>query len=195
MPKMFEEENLRFTFDDAWSVIKLDEHPFFRERLMPLQVTRAVDFLGLYRDSALYFIEVKDYRGSAIELKNDEKMCAGDTLFHQIGRKSKDSVACVAAAARLLRDEFWGKCADVLRRPHSIVRVVYWLEFDLGRRGHKRNSNWIEQELRTQATNRENLLKAHLKWLRGEVVVTNQTIGRGALPGVVVENVARAGIR
>ncbi len=195
MPKMFVEENLRFTFDDEWSVIKLDEDPFFRKRLMPLQLTRAVDFLGLYRDSALYFIEVKDYRGSAIELKNDEKMCAGDRLFHQIGRKSKDSVACVAGAARLLRDEFWGKCTDLLRRPHSVVKVVFWLEFDLGLRGHKRNPNWIEQELRTQATNRENLLKAHLNWLKGEVVVANQSIGRGALPGVVVENVARAGNR
>ena len=48
MPTIIVEQNLRFTFDDAWSVIKLDEHPFFRERLMPLQFDDAVYFLGLH---------------------------------------------------------------------------------------------------------------------------------------------------
>jgi hypothetical protein len=195
MPKQLEEQNLRFTFDDTWSVIKLDEDSFFLERLMPLQLTGAMDFLGLYRQSALYLIEVKDFRGSAIELKNQEKMCEGDTLFLQVARKSKDSVVCVAGAARLLNDAFWAQCADVLRKPQSIVKVVFWLEFDLGRRGHGRNPTWIEQELRVQATTQENLLKARLNWLTREVVVSNQTIDLGTLPGVVVENVARAGHR
>ncbi len=195
MPQTFVEENLRFTFDDAWSVIKLDEDPFFVNRLRPVQLTRAVDFLGLHRQSALYFIEVKDYRGSAIELKNQEKMCMGDTLYHQVARKSKDSVVCIAGAARLLTDAFWSHCADVLRKPQSIVKVVLWLEFDLGRRGHGRDSTWVEQETRMLATTKAKSLKAALTWLTKEVLVTNQTLAARELPGVTVENVARAGHR
>jgi hypothetical protein len=190
------EENLRFTFDDAWSVTKLDEHAFFKKRLMPTQLTRAVDFLGLRKQSALYFIEVKDYRGSAIELKNDEKMCKGDTLFHEVARKSKDSVACVAGAARVLRGDFWSHCADVLRKPESIVMVVLWLEFDLGRRGHGRNSTWVEQETRAFAMTKAKLLKVALAWLTKQVLVTNQTLlAAEELPGVTVEDVGRAGHR
>jgi hypothetical protein len=189
------EENLRFTFDDAWRVTRLDEHAFFKERLMPMQLTGAVDFLGLREQSALYFIEVKDYRGSAIELKNREKMCEGDTLFHQVARKSKDSVACVVGAARLLRDDFWLNSADVLRKPQSIVKVVLWLEFDLERRGRGRNTTWVEQQARALATTKANVLKAALTWLTKQVLVTNQTLVAGELPGVTVENVGRAGHR
>jgi hypothetical protein len=195
MSQTIEEGNLRFTFDDAWSVTKLDEHAFFTERLMPMQLTRAVDFLGLYRQSALYLIEVKDFRGSAIELKNREKMCDGDTLLLQVARKSKDSVVCIAGAARLLNDAFWAQCADVLRKRHSIVKVIFWLEFDLGQRAHGRTSAWVEQEMRARAKTRANSLKAILTWLTKEVFVTNQALAAGELPGVVVENVARAGRR
>jgi hypothetical protein len=133
MSQVIVEENLRFTFDDSWSVTKLDEHAFFRERLMPLQLTRAVDFLAFRQLSALYLIEVKDFRGSAIELKNHEKMCAGDNLLLQVARKSKDSIACIAGAARISNDGFWSQCADVLRKRGSILKVVFWLEFDLER--------------------------------------------------------------
>jgi hypothetical protein len=193
---MIVEGNLRFTFDDTWNVTKLDEHPFFRDRLMPLQLTCAVDFLALRQQAALYFIEVKDFRGSRIELKNAEKLCDGDTLFLQVARKSKDSVVCIAGAARVLKDDaFWSQCADVLRKPRTIVKVVFWLEFDLGRRAHGRNPPWVQREMRAQATTRENVLKARLNWLTREVVVTNQAINRGVLPGVTVENIARAGQR
>ncbi len=88
MSRTIVEGNLRFTFDDTWNVTKLDAHPFFRERLMPLQLTRAVDFLALRGQAALYFIEVKDFRGSDIQLKNEEKLCDGDTLFLQVARKT-----------------------------------------------------------------------------------------------------------
>jgi hypothetical protein len=195
MPTAFVEENLRLTFDDTWVALKLDQDVFFLERLMPIQLTRAMDLLGLHRQSELYLIEVKDFRGSAIELKNHDKMCAGDTLLLQVARKAKDSVACVAGAARCLRDAFWSQCADVLRKPESIVKVVFWLEFDLGRRGNGRPPAWVEQEMKVQATTRENRLKARLNWLTRQVVVTNQTINPRALPGVRVENVARAGRR
>jgi hypothetical protein len=157
------EENLRFTFDDAWSVTKLDEHAFFKKRLMPTQLTRAVDFLGLRKQSALYFIEVKDYRGSAIELKNDEKMCKGDTLFHEVARKSKDSVACVAGAARALARTISGRTVPTFsasRSPSS-----WWSSgwnSTWGDEDTRRNSTWVEQETRAFATTRAKSLKAAL---------------------------------
>ena len=189
------EGGLRFTFDGNWSVIKLDGHEFFEQRLMPMQLTGAADFLGLHRKPALYVIEVKDYRGSEIQLKNNEKMCEGDTLLFQVARKCKDSVACVVGAARVLRDDFWARCVDVLRTRQSIVKVVFWLEFDLGRRGRGRSAEWMQQEMRTRALVRADELKARLSWLTKEVVVTNQALAAGELPGVTVENVQRAGHR
>lgn len=195
MPRTIVEENLQFTFDDTWEVVKLDEHPFFKERLMPLQLTCALDFLALRRQNALFLIEVKDFRGSAIELKNEERQCGGDTLFLQLARKSKDSVVCIAGAARVLKDAFWSRCADVLRKPGSVVKVVYWLEFDLGRRARGRRPEWVQEEMRAAAATRERELKARLNWLTKQVVVTNQSLHGGALPGVKVENIARAGQR
>ncbi len=195
MPKTLEEGNLRFTFSDDWQVVKLDEHHFFRARLQPLQLTRAVDFLGLYRERDLYFIEAKDFRGSDVALKNREKMCEGDTLRLKMARKVKDSVACVSGAGRVYQEQFWTGCARTLANRHLAVRVVFWFEFDLGRRGHGRDRAWISQELKTRALARQGELRGHLLWLTKDVIVTNQVIGGKAIPGLTVEDIGRAGNR
>src|SRR5580692_8886295 len=67
VPETFEEGHLRFRFDSSWYAIKYDEHPDYRERIERLDGTKAVDFVAVHRDSQLFLIEVKDFRGHRIE--------------------------------------------------------------------------------------------------------------------------------
>ena len=47
-------------FPKTWQVIKVDDHPFYRQ--VSGQGLKSVDFLALDPDWGLYFIELKDYR-------------------------------------------------------------------------------------------------------------------------------------
>ncbi|MDM8562499.1 hypothetical protein QUF54_04015 [Candidatus Marithioploca araucensis] len=64
-----EEGYLAFEFGDRWRVFKLDEHRDYRERIGKLGGSKAIDFLGILDNQALYFIEVKDFREHRIENK------------------------------------------------------------------------------------------------------------------------------
>jgi hypothetical protein len=195
MPITHDEENLRFVFDDHWQVVRLDQCDFFRENLMPLQLTKSVDFLGLYRNNAAYLVEVKDYRGSRIELKNDEKMHAGDTLYLQVARKVKDSVACLVGAARMRQDAPWRGCANRMLAGGGCLRVVFWLEFNLGHKRRYRHAAHREADMKAEASTREKQLKQALSWLTRHVAVANQQVDPAVLPGTTVRDIARAGAR
>ena len=195
MPTTHDEENLRFVFDDQWQVVKLDQCAFFRENLMPLQLTKCVDFLGLHRNNAAYLVEVKDYRGSRIELKNEEKMHAGDTLYLQVARKVKDSVACLVGAARTQQEVPWRGCADRMLAGPDCLHVVFWLEFDLGHRRRYRDPAQREADMKAEASTREKQLKRALGWLTKRVAVANQHVDPAVLPGTTVRDIARAGDR
>ncbi len=54
----FTESNLKFTFPNAWEVIKYDEHRYYRA--LSGSDFSGVDFAGIY-DGKAYFIEVKNY--------------------------------------------------------------------------------------------------------------------------------------
>jgi hypothetical protein len=194
MPTTHDEQNLRFEFNDDWRVEKLDECQFFRENLMPLQLTKSVDFLGLYGNIA-YLVEVKDYRGSRIELKNDEKMHANDTLHLQVARKVKDSVACVIGGACTRREKFWRDCTDKILATGESLRVVFWLEFDLGHRRSYKHPWQRKADLKAEASTRLKQLKQVLSWLTKHVAVVNQEIDPTKLPGTVVQNIARVAPR
>lgn len=188
MPSVVDVDSLRFTFGDDWRVMKLDDHPFFKKRLMPLQVTGAVDILGLYRGRCLYLIEAKDYRGRPIQLSNAEKDAGADNLELKVARKVKDSVACIMGAARTMPDEWWRRCADVLCERHLPLSVVFWLEFEPKHapRGPKLAERRIALTKR-EAASRERLLRKNLAWLTKQVVVVNRAIDAGELPDVTVE--------
>jgi hypothetical protein len=188
MPSVVDVDSLRFIFGDDWRVIKLDEHAFFKQRLMPLQVTRAVDIVGLYRGRSLYLIEAKNYLSRPILLSNAEKDIAGDSLELKVARKAKDSVACIMGASRTTVDEWWASCADAVRARHLLLKVVLWLEFEPKRtpRGPRLAQRRVEL-IKQEALVRERSLRNRLAWLTKEVVVVNRAIHAGALPDTKVE--------
>ena len=55
-----EEGDLVFEFGEKWQVFKLDEHRDYRERIAKIDETKAVDFVGIFNNEILYFIEVTD---------------------------------------------------------------------------------------------------------------------------------------
>ncbi len=195
MPATHDEDNLRFVFDDQWQVVRLDQCDFFRNHLMPLQLTKSVDFVGLHGGRAVYLVEVKDYRGFRIELKNDEKMCDGDTLHLQVARKVKDSVACLLGAARACDEALSPYCSHRMLTDSDFLRVVFWLEFDPSDKRRYRDPAHREAAMKAEASTREKQLKQALSWLTKHVVVANQSIAPGTLPGTTVRDLGRAGVR
>ena len=57
----YQESNLNFDFKGAgWTVVKYDEHVAHGKISNVVKPTKAVDFLGIYNDKKLYFVEVKN---------------------------------------------------------------------------------------------------------------------------------------
>ncbi len=49
----FEESNLEFIFGNSWSeIIKIDEHSDYKR--IPINNTKVVDFIGLYKNKTLF---------------------------------------------------------------------------------------------------------------------------------------------
>lgn len=125
MPGAFAEEHLRFVFDDAWSVVKYDDHRDYRERIERLEGTKAVDFVAVYANEVLYLIEVKDFRGYRI--KNRLRIRDAE-LAVEVGQKVRDTSAGIVAANHRGNTTDWGKTVRRLAVNATPVRVLLWLE-------------------------------------------------------------------
>jgi hypothetical protein len=122
-------------------------------------------------------------------------MHAGDTLYLQVARKVKDSVACLVGAARTQQEPLWRTCAGRILARDDCLRVVFWLEFDLGHRRRYRHPTQREADMKAEASTREKQLKQALSWLTKHVAVANQHVDPSTLPGTTVRDIARAGVR
>ena len=125
VPKTFDEEHLRFRFDDSWFVIKYDEHRDYRERIERLDETKAVDFVAVQADSRLYLIEVKDFRGHRIE--NQERLRESE-LGIEVGQKVRDTIAGIVAAYHRGNEEDWaaGRASDGLSARRRSTSCCGW---------------------------------------------------------------------
>jgi hypothetical protein len=59
---------LVFEFGDKWRVLKFDEHPDYENISGIVNGTKGVDFIGIFNEKTLYFIEVKDFREDIIKI-------------------------------------------------------------------------------------------------------------------------------
>lgn len=124
-----EEGNLAFEFGDQWNIFKLDEHRDYRGGIERIDNTKAVDFLGIFNDSELYFVEIKDFREYRIETK---ARLSNRQLAIEIAQKVKDSLACIIGAFHSSSEpEYWRPYVRLLCTANSQIKIVLWLEEDL----------------------------------------------------------------
>lgn len=123
----FEEGALRFWFPESWLVLKYDDCQYYRGPVVRTGTDRAaVDFVAALRQpSALLLLEVKDFRGHAVE--NRPRLLSGE-LAVEVVRKSLDTVGALALAPRSRYQELWPFAA--LLAPATEVQVVLLLEED-----------------------------------------------------------------
>jgi hypothetical protein len=177
---IWEESALRFEFGNRWHVLKLDEHPDYRNRIEKLSGTKAVDFLGILDNDTIYFVEVKNFRGHRIE--NKERLQDG-LLVDELGQKVRDSLACIISAHRVSSEnELWKKFVDILCDKQKHIKVIIWLEQDL--------PNHPTQQRKTLNNISSTKFKSKLAWLTPYVMVGSLDNNK-VLPDVKVDNLPR----
>lgn len=176
-----EEGNLVFEFGDKWRVLKFDEHPDYENISGVVNGTKGVDFVGIFNDQTLYFIEVKDFRGDRI--RNKDRISKGELVI-EIAQKVRDSIACIIASSRTSnKADNLLPYAKFLCNQKKDIRVILWLEQYLPR-------NIYNKQIIIKSVNR-NTLKQKLKWLTSKVLVCSINSHKECLPDVKVSNLPR----
>ncbi len=169
----------RFSFDDAkWIVVKYDDETAYRERIGKLSETKALDFVGIYHNQAIYLIEVKDFRKHRIE--NQVRLTSGE-LPIEIGQKVRDTLAGIISAYRTSDNQKWERFAKTLIDLKKDIKVVVWLEHDL--------PSYLKDRKKAAASIQTNVYKQKLNWLTTNVLIVNQA--ENIIPGLVVSNLPR----
>ncbi len=135
MPIPLDVEKQHFEFSAPWTVaIKYDDTVFFRKEAIKLQgqidgvshSTRAVDVIGLHKNSGLLLLEAKDFRGHRIENKDRIK----NEVSVEVAVKVRDTVAALIGLARKPVAEFPAEELAAALSPGKKISVVLWLEDD-----------------------------------------------------------------
>lgn len=175
--KALDVEKIRFQFGDSWTVAeKWDDTRTFLGRIRRLSGelrdektggvsslgTKAVDIVGVRNDD-LYLIEVKDFRGHAIETKRRQP----HDLPLLIGCKVRDTIAGLVGAGRSDVDPALSACANLLLARKRRVYVIAWIEDPELRPAEpiQKRAAWQKQ--------RSDQLKQRLAWLTPFVAVAS----------------------
>lgn len=142
------ESALQFTFGEDWVVRRYDAHRYYRA--ISGSDMKGVDFVGIYRDRFLLFIEVKNYTkryGDALPARVPPLDNPAGFARH-LGRKWQDSLRAVRVfqlvlrrrwayrlfyplVGRLLAAEhdwrFWTRAHQLTQTPGA-VHALLWLE-------------------------------------------------------------------
>jgi hypothetical protein len=144
-------------------------------------------------DKALYFIEVKDFRGHRIENKDrllkgklpECQLIEGEChlikgelpLAIELAQKVRDSVVCIIGAYHSSSfPAHWAPYAKFLCHKNKEIKVILWLERDL-----PSHPSLIKK---TRAFLKANVFKQKLRWLTSQVRV--ESIDDQRLPDVKV---------
>lgn len=166
---------LEIRLNNEWVGSQWDDEDAFKEGIGRLKDTAALDLVAVRaRDTAVY-IEVKDYRGHAVE---HETELADATLSHWVARKVRDTLAGLVGALALTKPRTnWKDLALAPGIANNIV-VIFWVECSPG---------WARKDaskaLLSVLTNK---LQRDLRWLTHKVFVVadaneNPLHGEGVL--------------
>ena len=187
MTTTFNEESLRFEFDDAWTVVKYVETPEYA-RIRNQTEAKGVDFVGLFAAGSsrfvIHLIEDKDFRGHRIE---NATRIRGGKLALEVAQKMRDTVAGMIGARRTSAEtQPWERFAGALRRRRHEVKVVLWLERDRPpNRGATSQRDFRRMRRKTDLSVLTADLKKRSRWLGAMTLVVDQDSG---LEGVTATN-------
>ena len=191
--KEFNESQLQFTFNEnIWhKVIQFDTQTDYKKiqkigslqdfdntgNLISFCGTKAVDFLGIFNNEKIFFIEVKNFKeyriGNKERLKN-----AGEILMTEIALKVKDSLSCIVGAKRNSTNDkvFWTNTMQLLSNDEKDIIVILWLEADdIVNSNNVRGSNKRKRKVDT-ISDYQRKLQSKLRWLtkkRSNVKILN----------------------
>ncbi|MGE0083265.1 MAG: hypothetical protein AB7S75_02460 [Desulfococcaceae bacterium] len=172
-----DEENLSFSFGDQWQVCKLDDHPFYRNRMEKIDGTKALDFLGIYDKKELYFIEVKDFREYRIKSK---KRISNGELIIEIAQKVTGSISCIIGAYRMENNpELWNPYAEMLLNKSIKLKVILWLETDFP-------LDYVSERQKGRNSVSTKILKQKMNWITSHVL--SCSLRENKLPDMEVRN-------
>ncbi len=161
----FTESRLDFLFGKKWSnLIQLDTHIDYKK--IPINNTKAVDFLGIYNANNLIFIEVKNFTYHRIENKS-RLLNKAEDLATEVAQKVRDSISCIIGGSRNSTNDkqLWESVSSYLLNKNIII--ILWLE---------ENQNLQKQSFRIYDYQKK--LQSKLKWLTGTpraIRIYNQT--------------------
>lgn len=174
------EETLQFHFDDGWSdLIKYDEHPDVR-RASSKSLT-CIDFLGIQRDSRVFLIEVKNFKGRPTSqsasiiakllpdsLSNEDKE---SPLVKMIVKNVKDSLLFISHYSKrnqLEEADYWSAMSEKIVNLGHEIYVVLWLELDTSYPEYPPEILQVAQKAISDK------LAQRLSWLTKNVIVANR---------------------
>ena len=177
----FQESGINFSFQDAsWAVVKYDEHVAHQKVEKVLKPTKAVDFMGIYEDTQLFLIEVKNYRGHTRDESTRAVLNAGgEELMRRIAVKVRDSIATATGAARFSTndEEFFTQVNNRLIDSGVQLTIIACIEWDEPNQEERKARMGIWQQK----------LKQKLVWLKPIKVSVNSISNiTGILPDVQV---------
>jgi len=117
--QIFTESDLLFTFNEDWVVQKYDDHAYFKT--LAGYGLKGVDFVGIYKRSHLYLIEVKNYRQrdySPVSPDWSDLEGVPIPLLHIFLEKIEDSLKLIRVVYRYLERKWW---FNILRKLHNLV--------------------------------------------------------------------------
>lgn len=174
----FIESNINFSFNSSWSVVKFDGHQAHKKVEKRLKPTKAVDFLGIYNNAQLFFVEVKNYRGHTGDGTTQEVLQRdGEELMHRIAIKIRDTIASSTASSRFSTNDkdFFTQVNQLLLDDSKKMVIIACIEYDAKN----------EKERKVQMSIWQQKLKQKLSWLHAIKVSINSVDNiEGVVPGL-----------
>lgn len=178
-PQILEKDQL-FEFDENWApVLKWDRHPAYQYGIQDLDGSKAVDVIGVYRDS-IYFIEIRDLR------RHDHTKDL--SLWTEFELKVRNTVAGLVGAGR--REQYAQDCAPLVRKllKPCELKLVFWIEMPPAAGKLK----VLKKRHEVAAGTAMKRVVEYVKWLDARVInVSREEDYERLVPGLKVRNLAR----
>ena len=169
------ESDLVFDFDDAvWQIKKYDDHRYYKK--FSGVGLKGVDFVGIYNQEKVVFIEVKNYRAKHPTREEPFKVLTETKEFiNHIGDKLEDTFRATTAIHAYFRKKWWYRMylawqsflpqywflhrdwlfwhqVYQLAKEKDKIEFVLWLEIEerISEKGKKDLSNHIDNMLEEQ---------------------------------------------